>query len=316
MSDDIFGASVRSPAHNWISAALLFETASVYLLLFGAMVWATEAGAGPWLLAPLVLATGLWLDRMITVGHEAAHRKLFPDHPRLNDLLGALMMAPLGVPLVVYRKIHGFHHGQNRRAPKLATLDVVVLPREPGPRRALARLSGWAAWLVGVFCGGFYIHGLVSIVLFLLLPTAVACRISPAFKRWRPRDRARAWLELGAGAALHVLVWQALGAEIWLMALGLPTLAFAWVYSLLIYIYHYKTPIGADVRHNVRSLAANPVLSWLLLNFNEHTTHHADPRIPWYFLKCRRIGAAGVETVFGAVLRQLGGPIFVDKERS
>lgn len=318
--EDFFGAQHRSPAHDWISLALLFETLAIYAVLVGAAVWAARAGAGPWTLAALALALGLWLDRMYTVGHEAGHRKLFPDHPRLNDLVGSVMFAPLMVPLVVYRKIHAFHHGHNRRAPKVATLDVVQLPPEPGLRRRLARLVGWAGWLLGVFAGGFYIHGLVSIVLFLVLPTKVACRVSPAFRNWKPRHRLRAWLELGAGAALHVLVWRLAGADVWLAAFGLPTLAFAWIYSLMVYIYHYDTTIGGDIRYNVRSLPPSRVLSWLLLNFNEHVTHHADPRLPWYMLPRRRIGLppeyagnAKVRSVLGAILQQLRGPVFVDR---
>ena len=321
MSEDIFGARERSPAHNWISAAVLFETVSLGGVLVGAVVWAGRTGAGTPVIALLSLALGLWLERLYTVGHEAAHRKLFPDHPRLNDLVGALALAPLLAPLVVFRKIHAFHHGQNRRAPKVATLDVVVLPPEPGPRRSLTRLYGWITWLLGVFCGGFYVHGVVSVVLFLLLPTKVACRVSPAFKLWRPHHRLRAWLELGLGAALHGLTWRLAGYEVWLAALGLPTLAFAWIYSLLVYIYHYDTTLGGDIRYNVRSLAPNPLFSWLLLGFNDHATHHADPRLPWYLLAKRRIDLPPeyaaknlrVRTITGAILQQLRGPVFVDR---
>jgi hypothetical protein len=88
MSEDIFGARERSPAHNWISAAVLFETVSLGGVLVGAAVWAGRTGAGTPVIALLSLALGLWLERLYTVGHEAAHRKLFPDHPRLNDLVG------------------------------------------------------------------------------------------------------------------------------------------------------------------------------------------------------------------------------------
>lgn len=320
MSDEFLGASCRSPAHGWISTGLLVETVAIYLALVGAAVWAAEVQAGLWLRVPLTLALGLWLDRIYAVGHEAAHRKLFPDQPRLNDLAGALLLAPLLAPLAVFRKIHAFHHGQNRRAPRVATLDVVELPPGPGPRRALARAWGWCAWLLAVFAGGFYLHSLVSVLLFLLLPTGLARRVSPAFKRWRGRDRARAWLELGAGLGLHAGVWLGCGAEVWLAALGLPTLAFAWVYSLLLYVYHYRTTIGGDIRYNVRSLARSPVMSWLLLNFNEHATHHADPRIPWYLLPRRRVtlppeyaGNQRVRTIAGAVLQQLRGPVFVER---
>ncbi|HEY8377382.1 MAG TPA: fatty acid desaturase [Nannocystis sp.] len=318
MAHDVFGASQRSPAHAWLSAALLFETLSLYALLVGLIVWAVRADAGPYVLGPLTVAAGFWLDRMITVGHEAAHRKLFPEHPLLNDLCGAVVLAPLLVPLVVYRQIHGFHHGHNRRAPRIATLDVVVLPPGPGPRRVLAWLVGWIAWILGVFCGGFYLHGLVSIVLFLLLPTALARRISPAFKHWRLRQRLRAWLELGLGVAFHLALARALGLHLWLHACALPTLAFAWIYTLFVYIYHYRAPIGGDVRHNARSLARNPLLSWVLLDFNEHATHHADPRLPWYLLARRRVAVAPApgepRTILAAVLYQLRGPVFVEQE--
>ena len=108
------------------------------------------------------------------------------------------------------------------------------------------------------------------------------------------------------------------GLLLLLVALALPTLAFAWFYSLLVYIYHYRAPLGADVRRNVRSLARSPVLSWLLLDFNEHATHHADPRLPWYLLARRRVDGPPApgepRTILAAVLRQLRGPVFFERE--
>ena len=311
----MFGASDRSPAHAWISTRLIAETVLVYLALCAASAAIQGLAPGPRVLLwpPLLLVLGLWLDRMFTVGHEAVHRKLIPDRLWLNDLVGVVMMAPLLAPLSVVRKIHAFHHGQNRRAPKVATLDVVLLPAGPPWRRQLARSFGWLTWLLAVFAGGFFLHSLVSVVLFLLLPTKLARRVSPAFRGWRTRDRLRAWAELSAGAALHLLVWQLGGGALWLAVLGLPLLAFAWVWSLLLYIYHYRTPIGPDTRHNVRSLRPNRLLSWLLLNFNEHCTHHADPRIPWYLLPRHSSGDAS-GTLAGAVLAQFRGPVFVERE--
>jgi fatty acid desaturase len=295
---------------------LVLETAAVYVLLALGSVWL----AWTWLWPALLLALGLWLDRMYAVGHEAVHRKLFPDRPRLNDLVGAVMLAPLLAPLAVFRKIHAFHHGFNRKAPRVATLDVVYVSERTGWRRGVAHAYAYVVWLLAVFAGGFFLHSLVSVVLFLLLPTAVAARISPAFAGWNARLRLRAWLELLAGAAVHAVVWRLGGFEVWLAALGLPLLAFAWVWSLLLYVYHYRTTIGPQVRWNVRSLRRHPFMSWLLLNFNDHTTHHADPRIPWYLLPERRIAAppefAGNQRVTGlagAILQQLRGPVFVPR---
>lgn len=315
------GSFERPRAHAWISTRLVLETLLIWLALAAASAAAFEREGWPRLLLapPLLLALGLWLDRMFNVGHEAVHRKLFPDHRRWNDLLGALMFAPLLAPFAVVRKIHGFHHGHNRRAPGVATLDVVLLPPGPPWRRALARVQGHLLWLLAVFAGGFFIHSLVSVLLFLLLPTALARRVSPAFHGWRPRHRLRAWLELLLGASLHLLVWGLGGASLWLATLGLPLLVFAWVWSLMLYIYHYDTTLGGEVRQNVRSLRPrHRLLSWIMLNFSEHATHHADPQIPWYLLPERRVTPAHpenqrVDTLTAAILQQLRGPSFVER---
>lgn len=310
-----------SPTHAWISTRLVFETLLIWLALAAASAAAFELTGWPRLLLapPLLLALGLWLDRLFNVGHEAVHRKLYPDHRRWNDLLGAVMFAPLLAPFAVVRKIHGFHHGHNRRAPGVSTLDVVLLPPGPPWRRRLARVQGHLLWFFAVFAGGFFLHSLVSVLLFLLLPTGLARRVSPAFRGWTPRHRLRAWLELLLGASLHLLVWQLGGATVWLATLGLPLLVFAWVWSLMLYIYHYDTTLGPEVRTHVRSLRPDhPLLSWIMLNFSEHATHHADPGIPWYQLPERRVTPARpenqrVDTLAAAILQQLRGPRFVER---
>ncbi len=269
----------------------MVETGLGYLGLCGlsVVVWrwlaASDGGFVPVACAVAVaLAHGLWLNRVYAVGHEAVHAKLFPQSRWLNDLVGAVVLAPLCAPLTVYRKIHAFHHSHNRRAPRVATLDVVVLPPGPPWWRVVVRTWGWLTWLLAVFAGGFFLHSLVSVVLFLLLPISLARRVSPAFHGWRPRLRARAFAELLLGFGLHFSVWQFAGPTVWLATLAVPLLAFAWVWSMLLYIYHYDTPIGEDVRGNVRALRPSRLWTWLLLNFNEHTTHHRDPSLPWYRL--------------------------------
>jgi fatty acid desaturase len=107
-----------------------------------------------------------------------------------------------------------------------------------------------------------------------------------------------------------------LGVSAWFALLGLPMLVFAWFWSMLLYIYHHRTSVGPDVRHNVRSLPRQPFFSWLLLNFNEHSTHHRDPTIPWYRLPERRYtlppshaANQDVDNLFEAILRQSEGPV-------
>src|SRR5687768_8305828 len=101
-----------SQAHERrISRKLLVETFGVFLGLLAATVavWRLELPHG-WLpLALLVVAQGLWLDRMYIAAHEAIHKKLLPDSPKQNDFWGTLLLLPVAAPFTVYRKIHFFH---------------------------------------------------------------------------------------------------------------------------------------------------------------------------------------------------------------
>jgi fatty acid desaturase len=302
-------------SHDGISARLVAESAGGFVLLLGAALWIFLEASSPvrWpLLLALAVVQGLWLDRLYVTAHEAIHRKLFPGRPRLNDGLGALLMAPVMAPFTVYRRVHAFHHGLNRRDPESAALDHFRVGPEASPA---ARAWYRAVWLFYVFGAGFFLHSVATVLLFLLAPRRWAERISPVFANWSLRLRARAWAEFGAGAVLHVGVWAAWGAEAWAAVLGLPLLVFAWVWSLLLYIYHYRTEVGPDVRRNVRSLPRQPFWSWLLLNFNEHATHHADPRIPWYALpeECRpsppEPDGEPVRSLWDAIWRQRRGPV-------
>jgi len=293
---------------------MLAETFVVFAALFAGtlLCWRGDFAARTPLLAALVVMQGLWLDRMYIAAHEAIHKKLFPGWPALNDALGTLLLLPVAAPFTVYRKIHYFHHGHNRRDHHTANLDTFVSRRPLGPVR---RGYYHAVWLFFVFLGGFFVHSLVSVLLFLLVPTARAERISPVFKHWSALRRLRAWAEFAAGLAFHVGVVWALGWGGWAVVLGLPLAVFAWVWSLLLYVYHYQTTTGPDVRHNVRSLPRQRFFSWLLLNFNEHATHHYDPAIPWHQLPERRhiLPAShhhneNVTSIWQAIWQQRKGP--------
>jgi fatty acid desaturase len=300
---------------------LLAETIVVAVLLgalaLGALHLLAPAFAWP-LIGVLAVAQGLWFDRMYTVAHEAVHRKLFPNRPVLNDVIGAALMLPIVAPFTIFRKIHGFHHGLNRRDPASAALDHFRLP---GSATRAQRLRYRALWTFYAFGGGFFLHTMATILIFLAVPRKQAVAISPVFCGWPLSLRLRAWGELVAGLAVHALVATQLGGNAWLALLGLPMLAFAWIWSMLLYIYHYRTTVGPDVRHNVRSLPRQPFFSWLLLNFNEHATHHRDPTIPWYELPARRYALPDshasnddVDTLLAAVWRQRHGPTYWSAE--
>jgi fatty acid desaturase len=310
------------PRHRSISARLVSESL-LGVLILGAAALRLDAHAGPLARAGLVLvivAQGFWLHRLYVVAHEASHYKLWPERG-LNDLLGQLVLLPLMLPLRIHRKIHAFHHGHNRRDLETSALDTYVIPRRrTALRRALSRAWCYLLWYLAVFAGGFFVHSLVSVVLFLAMPLRVARRISPAFKGWTHADQLRSLAAFGVGLGLHLGVAGLLGARAWALTLGWPLLAFAWVYSVLVYIYHYDTDYGPAVRFHVRGLRRQGALAWWLLNFNEHATHHREPKLPWYLLPEHReplppehAANQKVETIAAAVLRQLRGPIIVER---
>jgi len=316
------------PRHRPITTRLLLESLAVFILLAAATLWVDLAGQrgqpdGPGLLTrfavfALIGLQGCWFHRLYVIAHEASHRKLWPGHAGLNDLLGQLVLLPLMLPLRVHRKIHAFHHGHNRRDLETSALDTfVVRGRASRARRA----GSYLLWYLAVFAGGWFLHSLVSVLLFLCMPLRLARRISPAFKGWRSRDQLRSIATFGLGLGLHLGVAWGLGARTWALTLGGPLLAFAWVYSLLVYIYHYETGYGPAVRDHARSLRPHPIASWWLLNFNEHATHHARPKLAWYRLPEHRLVPTPaqtddqkVETIGAAILRQLQGPRIIELE--
>lgn len=312
---------MRPGFHTRKSLILLAETGSVFAVLLAATLAALRLPPGLAWPAILLLAIGqgLWLDRLYTVAHEAVHLKLFPGRRRLNDLVGMALMLPVVAPFTVFRKIHGFHHGGNRRDRATAALDHMRLPDGAGAGAEAARRRLWTFY---VFAGGFFLHTLATILIFLLVPERRAARLSPVFRSWPARLRLLSWAQLLAGIGFHAGFAAAFGGTAWVAALGLPMLVFAWFWSMLLYVYHYRTTVGRAVRLNVRSLPRQPFFSWLLLNFNEHATHHGDPTIPWYALPERRIALPpshasndDSHSLLQAVLRQREGPVLWSGER-
>lgn len=267
-----------------------------------------------WLLyIPLLIFQGLWYYRLYIIGHECAHKKLIPENNTVNDVVGSIALIPLLVPINIYRKIHYFHHGFNRKDPHTSALDTFVIT---GKFKKLKTVYYYFVWYISVFFGGFFLHSLISVMLFLFVPSKLSSKISPAFKGWQMKDQFIAILLFCIGLLFHYVTFHLLGKQYYLLVLGFPMLSFAWVLSLLVYIFHYDTTIGEEVRYNVRSVRPVPVISWILMNFNEHATHHQHPNIPWYELPSKRKQLPDVYAIknqqttnfFVAIFRQLKGP--------
>jgi len=261
----------------------------------------------------ILLFQGLWFYRFYIVGHESSHRKLFASNKMINDIAGSIILLPLMTPINIYRKIHMFHHRFNRKDNHTSVLDTFTTKNPPS---RIKTIYFYILWYLSVFFGGLFLHSLISVFLFLFIPSKWARKISPAFNDWTLKDQLNAILLFSLGVGFHFLIYYLYGKDIYLWTLGYPLLSFAWVLSLFVYIFHYKTTVGNQVRYNVRSVKGLFFFSWLLLNFNEHATHHQYPNIPWYELPKRRSALPkefsdknqNTWNLFIAIIQQIKGP--------
>lgn len=302
---------------------LILETIGIFLGISAFSVGCNLYGLSLYLHFPILFFQGLWFYRFYIVGHEASHKKLFVDSLAKNDFWGSVILLPLMTPINVYRKIHYFHHGFNRKDEHTSALDVYTSHRKPN---LFIKAYYYGLWYISVFLGGMFIHSFVSVILFLFIPPAVSVKISPAFKGWKWKDQFKAIGLFALGVGFHLGVYFVGGQMVYLYTLGYPMLFFAWILSLFVYVFHYDTTIGDETRYNVRSLKRIPFFSWLLMNFNEHATHHQYPNIPWYELPEKKVPLPekfhqynqNTTSFLEAILNQLKGPtiIFIPKDES
>jgi fatty acid desaturase len=308
------GGHTTALDHTRRTARMLVETAGVSAVLLATSLWCWQGGY-VWAVWLLAVPRGLWLQRHYCVGHESSHRKLFPDDRRLNAVIGQLYLLPILTPLAVFRKIHMFHHGHNRRNPHTSALDVVWIPKQTWYWRVYA----WLRWLSATYLGGWFWHGLLSILLFLLLPVSVARHISPAFVGWSTAKRAESVSVFILALTVFLLPVALGGVGLWLACWGAPLVVFAWFYAAHLYVYHYRTSIGPNVHQHARRLGG-PLVSWWLLNLNHHDVHHAHPSVVWYAIPDAAGAGAAASTpapveygsgrsLWWGVWHQLRGPL-------
>ena len=125
-----------------------------------------------------------------------------------------------------------------------------------------------------------------------------------------------------APIGLHATTIHFVGFDLWSRCYLIPFAIFAVVYSLQLYIYHYRTTIGPKTLFHARRLSGPKWISWWLLNLNEHDTHHQRPKIVWYALPdCHKPlpidfqHNQNVETYFEGIRQQFQGPTLVEVKR-
>lgn len=305
-------------SHWWRTSFMLIETVLILIGLSALTIWSQQESIYS-LLGLCIFLQGSWFQRIYCVGHESAHRKLFPKKTLLNNVVGQFFLWILLVPLGVFRKIHDFHHAANRRDARTSALDVYVISKNPG---RLARAWPHFLWYLGIVCGGWFVHSLISILLFLMLPLSIARKVSPAFKGWTKQDQLLSILCFIIPFGIHFIIIETVGLNNWLLCYLMPFGVFAVVYSLQLYVYHYQTTIGPKTIFHARRLSGPKWLSWWLLNLNEHDTHHQRPKIVWYALPDSHKALPtefaqnqNVDTYFEGICQQFKGPTLIQEER-
>lgn len=103
-------ARIASVRFKWLGGVVAFHVLVTWLgVQIFALFWADATRLSHWVLIPVLsfLGTGLFIT-----AHEAMHGLVFPEHPRLNKVVGALALRLFA--LFDYRKLlaaHKLHHG-------------------------------------------------------------------------------------------------------------------------------------------------------------------------------------------------------------
>lgn len=285
-------------------ALAVFYVAVNFFQFIALPLWLLPASAAwGWTLLPLaLLANPFW-----SLIHEAIHDLLHPSR-KVNAFFGRLLAMLFGAPFRVLRVSHLLHHKLNR------------LPLEGAEYYDQTKKSkaGAAPAYFFQILGGLYLLEVLS-ALYFWLPRDWLARLKARFvadgslsaillQNWLSRDSLR---EIRRDGAI-VIAWFALSfycyGQNWPLLLA-ALLARGFLISFLDNVYHYETAVG-DIFY-ARNLRLAAPLSTLLLHFNLHGVHHANPAIPWIHLP--KAFAAGKSRYqggyFAASVRQLLGPI-------
>jgi fatty acid desaturase len=126
----------------------IFDIAATFALLAG-VISILARYPGPWTYAFAFVAIGLMQYRIVIACHEAVHKTLlFPLW--LNETVGSLQCAMVGINLLWYRRQHlGHHAAQDIGHDTDAYIYEPILRARPGVRRLAIWIFGTAGEIFG-----------------------------------------------------------------------------------------------------------------------------------------------------------------------
>lgn len=241
--------------------------------------------------------------------HEAIHDVLHAS-ARMNAAIGRSLSIFFGSPFHVLRLTHLSHHKFNR-----SPLEKGTEIYDPGK---VSRLKAGLGYFFYILCG-LYLLEVFSTFLFLLPPMIFRRLRQYAIDGGNFQEK---WLagklmdqkliretRLDGVAICVIFGLSAFFYRGHLRLFGSVFMARTFLISFLDNVYHYRTRLHMTISgHNLR--LPRP-LSVLLLHFNYHRVHHANPTLPWpklpeYFA---RQSQTFDRSFFAAAIDQLHGPL-------
>lgn len=217
----------------------------------------------PWPITNIlfVVLQGFFFVGLLEMTHQCVHHAFIVSSRKINEAVGLIAAALIGINMVTYRFFHLEHHRH--------TCDTA------DPEGHLYAGSPTGRWFIG---GAPIAHLYVAVGI-----NGLAGRYVPQAKRaqwWRAR-----MVVFAVMSAL--VVWAVLSPLSFLQAYLLPLCLFAWFDFFFSQAEHY----GASIRSSEEScnvagvsydIQVNRWLSHLMLNRNLHRVHHVWPRTRWY----------------------------------
>ncbi len=221
---------------------------------------------GTWLAIPLFMIQGILINCLYAGVHELSHNTVFKTQ-RYNELFGRLFC----LLLLMGRDQDKFEHFQHHRHTQDVELDAEIVGAKP------FNLLTYGLYFSGV---SYWPNRILEVLKLANGQRGDWPHLSDA-QLSKVHKEARVMMAIYVLMFILSVVFQSTAL---LMLWLLPMFTMKWFHMLQNTIEHTGMPHEDDIWLNTRTVAAGPLMQWLLWNMPYHTAHHTYPMIPFYRL--------------------------------